>query len=145
MEFVVKILLCGTNQERYEKISYYLIFIVIAGLVLVSFWVYQKYFSREETPPMLFKVERGDIREIIKVKGEAISQKEFNLEFPFSGIVEKVFVKEGEDVRQGAKQIEDIRSILKIAKPNLNYIRGWAKKSSTTEILEEIISGLEKT
>ena len=40
---------------------------------------------------------------------------------------------------QGEKQIEDIRSILKIAKPDLNYIKAWAAKTSTAEILEEII------
>ncbi|MBI2041963.1 MAG: hypothetical protein HYT20_03015 [Candidatus Nealsonbacteria bacterium] len=37
------------------------------------------------------------------------------------------------------KHIEDIKSIIEISKPDLNYIKGWAKKTSTYDILEEII------
>lgn len=55
---------------------------------------------------------------------------------PESLILSKlIWYKEG----QGAKQLEDIRSILEIAKPDLNYIKNWAEKNSTAEILEEIM------
>lgn len=46
-----------------------------------------------------------------------------------------IWYKEG----QGAKQLEDIKSVLEIAKPDLNYIKGWAKKQSTIEILNDIL------
>ena len=46
-----------------------------------------------------------------------------------------IWYKEG----QGAKQIEDIKSILKIAQPDLSYIKSWAKKQSTSEIWEDIL------
>lgn len=44
---------------------------------------------------------------------------------------------------QGAKQIEDIESILKIARPDLNYIKKWAIEDSTLDILEEILKKSE--
>ena len=37
------------------------------------------------------------------------------------------------------KHLEDIKSIIGISKPDLNYIKGWAKKTSTYDILEEAI------
>lgn len=41
-----------------------------------------------------------------------------------------------------SKHIEDIKSIIEISKPDLKYIQGWAEKTSTNDILEEIISKL---
>lgn len=83
-----------------KKISYYLIFIVIVGIALLSFWTYQKYFKQEGPSFLLFKVERGSIQDVVKARGEVVAQKDFDLEFPFSGIVERVFVQEGERVSQ---------------------------------------------
>lgn len=39
-----------------------------------------------------------------------------------------------------SKHIEDIKSILEISKPNLDYIKKWARQQSTAEILEEILN-----
>ncbi|MBI5023024.1 MAG: HlyD family efflux transporter periplasmic adaptor subunit [Candidatus Magasanikbacteria bacterium] len=82
------------------KTSFYLIFTVVIGVALVSFWSYQKYFNKVEPEPLLFKVERGPIKEIVKVRGEVVSQKNFDLGFLFSGFVEKIFVKDGQQVNQ---------------------------------------------
>jgi len=84
-----------------KKISYYLIFIVVIGGVLVSFWSYQKYFKKEGPKFLFFQVERGNIQDIVKVRGEVVPENDFDLEFSFSGIVERVFVKEGEQIKQG--------------------------------------------
>jgi len=46
-----------------------------------------------------------------------------------------IWYKEG----QGAKQLEDIKSILDIAKPDLNYVKNWARQLSTIKILEEVM------
>ena len=81
-----------------KKTSYYLILIIAVGLAIVSFWVYQKYFRSEETRLLFFRVERGNIQETVKVRGEMAAQKDFDLEFPFSGTVERVFVLEGQTV-----------------------------------------------
>ncbi len=85
-----------------KKISYYLILIVVAGGALSSFWVYQRYFKAEAPKFLQFKVERGLIREVVKVRGEVVAEKNFDLEFPFSGTVERVFAKEGRQINSGS-------------------------------------------
>jgi len=85
-----------------KKISRYLIIVVIIGGALISFWSYQKYFKKEAPTLLSFNVEKGSIQEVVKVRGEVVSQKDFNLEFPFAGIVERVFVQDGQKVYSGA-------------------------------------------
>lgn len=89
-----------------RKISYYLILIVVLGSALSAFWVYQRYFKKDEVGFLQFKVERGSIQESLRARGEVAPQKEFDLSFPFSGIVEKIFVKEGADVNFGQTLIK---------------------------------------
>ena len=89
-----------------KKISYYLIAIVSMGFILVSFWIYIKYFKGDKENILMFEVKRGGIQESIRVRGEVASQKEFNLEFPFSGIVDEIFVKEGQNVTEGERLIK---------------------------------------
>ncbi|GMQ95074.1 MAG: hypothetical protein BMS9Abin13_184 [Patescibacteria group bacterium] len=84
-----------------KKISYYLIFAVAVGGLLVSFWIYQRYFKEDAPNLLLFAVERGSIQENIKVRGGVVSQKDFDLEFPFSGIVERIFAEEGRQLNRG--------------------------------------------
>ena len=46
-----------------------------------------------------------------------------------------IWYKEG----QGTKQLEDIKSVLEISKPDLDYIKKWVRHQSTIEIFEEIL------
>jgi len=85
----------------------------------VDFWV--KRYSFEE-----FK--RSIVKKINGQKVNFISSEDLVLS-------KLIWYKEG----QGSKQLEDIKSIIEIAKPDLNYIKGWAKKTSTYDILKEII------
>lgn len=84
-----------------KKISYYLIFAVIIGGLLSSFWVYKKYFYKAKSNLLFFTAERGPLKELVRVRGEVVPQKEFDLEFPFSGIINGIFVKEGQIVSNG--------------------------------------------
>jgi len=86
-----------------RKISYYVIAIVLAGIAVISFWVYQRYFRAAEQQFLYFAVDRGDIQEAVKVRGEVVAQKEFDLEFPFSGTVAATYVKDGETVSSGQR------------------------------------------
>lgn len=70
------------------------------------FWVYQRYFKSAEAPVLLFRVERGNLEELVKVRGEVAAQQDFNLEFPFSGRVERVFISEGMRVNRGEPLIK---------------------------------------
>lgn len=89
-----------------KKISYSLIIVVIVGAALSVFWAYDRYFKKEETSALSFVVDRGDIEEVVLVRGEVVPQKDFNLEFPFSGTIDKVWVKEGQSISRGARIIK---------------------------------------
>lgn len=74
-------------------------------------------------------VSKEDIGDALKRKGE------FNFISPEDLILSKlIWYKES----QSSRHLEDITSILKISKPNLNYIKKWAKKQSTIKILEDL-------
>lgn len=102
------------------KISYYLVVIVVAGGAVALLWTYQRYFKVAEPKLLQFAVERGNIHEVVKVRGEVVAEKEFDLAFPFSGTVEKVFVREGQIVTQGEPlmRLETIDLKLEIQKLN---------------------------
>ncbi|MBI5306183.1 hypothetical protein HZB04_01160 [Candidatus Wolfebacteria bacterium] len=76
-----------------KKISYYVIAVIGVGILISSFWVYQKYFKSKSAEFFEFKVERGDIQEIIKARGEVAAIKDVDLEFPFPGTIEKFLLK----------------------------------------------------
>lgn len=93
----------NTGKGNMRKISYYIIALVVTGIALTSFWAYQKYFKIEKISFLYFTVEKGDIQESVRVRGEVVAQKEFELEFPFSGIVDGIYEKEGAVVVKGAR------------------------------------------
>lgn len=94
-------------------------------------------FIHPQTGPKVdFLVKRYPFEKFERKVTKKINKQRVNFISPKDLILSKlIWHKEG----QGAKQIEDIKSILEIAKPNLNYIKSWAKKYSTIKILEEII------
>lgn len=82
-----------------------------------------------------FWVKRYPFEQFKRSIVKKINGQKVNFISPEDLILSKlIWYKEG----QGAKQLEDIRSILKIAKPDLDYIKAWAVKTSTLEILEEV-------
>lgn len=81
-----------------KKVSYYLVIVVAIGVLFVSYWAYLKYFKADDVDRLLFTVERGHIQELVSERGEVSTEKDYDLEFPFSGIVEKIYVEEGQEV-----------------------------------------------
>lgn len=122
-----------------RKTLYYLVSIIIAGGTLVSFWVYQKYFKPETTDFLMFIVERGDVQEIIKARGEVVAEKDFDLEFPFPGTMEKIFVKEGQLVKAGNSLVK-----LETIDLELEAARLKAKLNQSQENLNKLIAGVTK-
>jgi len=88
----------------------------------VDFWVKRYPFE---------KFERAIVKKIDGQKVNFISSEDLVLS-------KLIWYKEG----QGVKQLEDINSILEIAKPDLNYIKNWAEKQSTIEILNNLMKNL---
>src|SRR3990172_5389264 len=84
-----------------KKISYYFIFFVILGALVVGYWAYLKYIKEDVKEYLSFTVERGNLMELIKERGVLISNQDYDLEFPFSGTVEEIYVSEGQTVKNG--------------------------------------------
>jgi len=85
----------------------------------VDFWVKRYPFE---------KFERAIVVRIEKQNVKFISPEDLILS-------KLIWYKEG----KGAKQLEDIKAILEISKPDLNYIKKWATKQTTIDILNEIL------
>lgn len=82
-----------------------------------------------------FWMKRYPFERFEKVVIKKINNQKIKFISPEDLILSKlIWYKEG----QGTKQLEDIKSILEISKPNLNYIKTWARKQSTIKILEDI-------
>ena len=82
-------------------------------------------------------------------KNNEFSQNEFTRRVPRKVNGQEIYFISPEDLvlrklqwyKMGkiSKHLEDVESILKISKVNLNYIKNWAEKQSTIKILEEIL------
>ncbi len=84
----------------------------------------------------LVKKDTFRISEFKRRLKEKIFNKQIYIISPEDLILEKLlWYREG----QSTRHLEDIEGILKISKPNLNYIKNWAEKQSTIEILEGIL------
>lgn len=114
-------------------------FIIILGALIVSFWVYKKYFEPVEPNILNFTVEVGNINEVVRARGEVTAQKEFDLEFPFSGTIKNVFVKEGEEVKSG-------KALLKLDAKDFNLeLQALESKFNQSQFnLEKLVKGATK-
>lgn len=86
-----------------KKISIALFLLVLFGGGFIGFWLYDRYFKPEAAQYLTYPVKRGDLKELVRVRGQVVSQKEVNLAFPFAGTVEKVYVEEGQEVTSGTQ------------------------------------------
>lgn len=119
-----------------KNISYYILGVVLLGVGVVSFWIYGKYFSAQEEALISFVVSEGDIRESVHVRGEVVAQKALTLEFPFAGTVEKVYVDEGAEVKQG-----DLLMKLDAAELSLEAGRLEAVLEEQEALLSKLLAG----
>jgi len=122
-----------------KKISYIIIVAVIVGVAVSSFWAYDRYFKEKDNGLLSFKVERGSIKEDVNVIGEAVSQKEFDLQFSRSGIIDRIFVSEGQLVVAGTAliRLETIDFVLEVNRLSATLAQAKAN-------LEKLIAGATK-
>lgn len=93
--------------------------------------------GKKELLPEVFVVQRGSVQKILQVEdGRIVAKKDFSLEFPFSGIVEKLFVKEGDIVKtnDSLMKLETIDFELEI-----NHLRSLIDQSRAN--LKKLIAG----
>lgn len=125
------------------------LFIIIAasaaGVMVVSFWAYRRYFRNETAEMLIFQVERGDIQEKIAVRGEVAPRQEYDLEFPFSGTVEEVLVNEGDRVSAGQElmRLETTDDELEIQRLNAELKQAQANISSAQAQLQKYEAAVE--
>ena len=74
--------------------------ITAAALIWPATTTYFLGKGKKELLPETFVIQRGSVQKILQVEdGRIVAKKDFSLEFPFSGTVETVFVKEGDIVK----------------------------------------------
>ena len=78
-------------------------FAIGTSLVLLTGYGYYA-FTSEPTPEIITEtVRRGDLLQTVEGVGEITSERALNLQFPVSGVVERVFVKEGDLIEANQK------------------------------------------
>jgi HlyD family secretion protein len=90
--------------RKYPKRS--LAIIVVLGLLYLLIWA-----LRQPAPPEYVTevAVRGDLVQVVEAVGEVISERDLNLQFPITGVIDRVFVQEGDHVEQG-KELARLRS-----------------------------------
>jgi hypothetical protein len=91
----------------------------------VDFWVAKDRFNEQEILHGVAKDFEG--QEVIFVSPEDL-------------ILSKLLWYE---LSQSTRQLEDIESILRISEVDLKYVRNWAKKQKTLEILERLVKKIK--
>src|SRR3989344_5470702 len=86
---------------------------IIVGILILGIGGAIYYFGRsEEIPEQTETVRRGDVVEMVSVTGELVPTEYANLSFQSTGVIDAVFVKEGEMVTVGKKIASLDRSVL---------------------------------
>lgn len=126
-----------------KRISYYIAALVVLGGVTVGGWAWQKYFRVAPTRLLTFPVERGVLRDVVKARGDVRPAKEIDLEFPFSGIVRRIVVSEGQTVRAGealmSLDMSDLTIDLRRLQAVLAQQQANLQKLITGPIAEDIV------
>ena len=87
----------------------------------VDFWIVKNDFNKQE-------IKRAIIK---KIDGQKV-----NFVSPEDLILSKLLWYQ---MSESTRQLEDIESVLKISKVDIDYIKNMAKKQGTIEILEELL------
>lgn len=101
-----------------KRISYFIVAVSVLAVAVISGWLYFKYFKDNTASLLTFPVTRGDIVETVKVRGEAVAEKEFNLGFYAGGTVAAIAVGEGDSVKEGDQliKLDTVNSELEVRK-----------------------------
>ena len=90
--------------RKYPKSS------IVAAIALVGMYALTAYIVKPEKPEYITEIAvRGDLQQTVEAIGEVISERDLKLQFPITGIVEKVFVEEGDKVTVG-QELARLRS-----------------------------------
>ncbi|MDD4661815.1 MAG: efflux RND transporter periplasmic adaptor subunit [Candidatus Pacebacteria bacterium] len=100
-------------------------FWIIGGIILTIIVIFAVSISQNKGPQHeIVKVERGDLVQTVDAVGRVQSENKVSLYFEASGVIDRIYVVEGEEVKKGdvlAKlNLENLNSYVKQAEANLN-------------------------
>ena len=76
--------------------------IIIAGVIFVPIIFLVIFLTRPEQKEYITEeATRGDLTQVVEAVGTIASEKDIGLRFPITGLVEEIFVKEGDQVTKG--------------------------------------------
>ena len=128
-----------------KKSLLYLLFVVVVGSGLVGWWSYQRYFKAEEQNVVEIVVEEGDINETVRVRGELVTDKEYNLGWSLAGVVAEVDVEIGDKVEAGEQlaKLDTVavyyESIKKRATFEMGYEQAQLDKTAAEKDLNNVL------
>lgn len=118
---------------------------MILGGSFVSYWVYTRYFQKQTTVPLTYQVQRGDIREELKIRGEVAAEREYDMAFGSFGTVEKVAVTEGQSVKKGdfLMRLNTTTSSLELSRLTAERTQSQASLSSARAVRSEALASVD--
>ena len=129
------------------------IIFIIVFLVIVTFCIYQGFIKKEEPSFSLEKVSRGTILQEVSETGQVKKGEELNLGFNNAGKIEKIYVQEGDEVKEGTSlaeletdslyiQLEEAGAAKNIVQTQLNKLLAGAAPEEI-KIAETVVSNAE--
>jgi RND family efflux transporter MFP subunit len=98
--------------------------IVTIILIIISFLGFSLLGKKQVFQYETVKVQKGDLIQTVDVTGKVKSENNISLHFESSGVIDRIYVVEGEEVRKGdvlAKlKLDDLNSLVEQAEANLN-------------------------
>jgi len=109
----------------------------VALLLVFSLLYLFIWYLRQPAPPEYITemAQRKDLRQVVEAVGEVISEKDIKLQFPITGIVDKVHVAEGDTVIKG-QELARLRSSGLAADVNGAAAQVQAAQAQLQELLE---------
>lgn len=116
------------NKTMIKKIIKITLLIAFVGLI---FWTFYFLFNKSQTPPEVFKTTTAFDTSIIKktvATGSVTPRKEVNMKSQVSGIIEKLYIVAGQQVKQG-----DVIAKIKIV-PNMLNLANAENRISSAQV-----------
>jgi len=123
-------------NQNVKRISLFILALSVFSAGVFFSWLFFKYFSSDKASVLTFPVTRGNITETVKVRGEAVSQKEFDLGFVSGGTVAAIFTNEGAIVKEGDTLIKLDTTSYELEANKLSAVLSQKKLN-----LEKILAG----
>ncbi len=84
-----------------KHLRLYLACFILLCVSVVGFWIYTRYLKSNTPASLTFTVKRGSLDQLVRARGNVVTQKDYDLSFVSSGTIQAMLVKEGDVVEEG--------------------------------------------